>query len=91
MKSKDEIKKIAEEYISNNNIEYSSLTEDIEEIKLIEKKEIRHGKKEGEILDVYIYNYAQLWGIEERGFGLYIDAASGEPLYIITPHGYLDI
>jgi len=91
MKTKEEIKKIAEEYIINNKIEYSSLTENIDEMRLIEKKEIRFGKREGQVLDVYIYCYAQLWGIEERGFGLYIDAISGEPLYIIAPHGYLDI
>lgn len=49
------------------------------------------GNKKDKVLTVYIYHFAQLWGLEERGFVLYIEAETGEPLYIMTPHGYIDI
>jgi hypothetical protein len=91
MITKSEAKKIAKECLIKNKIEYSSLTEDENKIRLIKDKEIAWGSKQNEILDVYIYDFAQIWGIEERGFGLYIDANTGKPLYIIAPHGYLDV
>lgn len=91
MITKSEAKKIAKDCLIKNKIEYSSLTEDENKIGLIKNKKILHGEKKDEILDVYIYDFAQIWGIEERGFGLYIDANTGKPLYIIAPHGYLDV
>ncbi len=91
MITKSEAKKIAKDCLIKNKIEYSSITEDENEIGLIKDKKILHGKRKDEVLDVYIFDFAQIWGIEERGLGLYIDAKTGEPLYIIAPHGYLDV
>lgn len=51
---------------------------------------ISHGKYKGK--NRLLCNF--LWrdvGIEERSMGILIHAETGELLYIITPHGYLDI
>lgn len=88
MITEEQAKIIGDKYLKDNNIEYSSI---YPKIGFHKEDEILYGKKEGEILDVYSYHFAQLWGIEERGFVLFIEAKTGNPLYVMTPHGYWDI
>ena len=88
MITKEEALKRGKEYLDTKGIQYSSI---YPRIGFHEKDENLHGKRIGELLDVYSFHFAQLWGLEERGFVLYIDAETGEPLYIMTPHGYMDI
>ncbi|MEL7677443.1 hypothetical protein [Elizabethkingia meningoseptica] len=42
-------------------------------------------------INYYAISYGEIWGIEERSMGILIHAETGVLLYIITPHGYLDI
>lgn len=79
-----------DELLKNSDIEYETLY-DVDRISFFNKKEILSGKEKGSYRDVYIYPFTQIWGIEEKGLVLYIDDHLGEPLYIITPHGYIDI
>lgn len=78
----------------DRNIKYSSI-DSINEIAFTSKEEmnypISHGKYEGKKIDYYAISYGEIWGIEERSMGILIHAETGELLYIITPHGYLDI
>lgn len=90
MITKEEAKKIGDDLLRNSDIEYETLY-DVDKISFFNEKEILSGKEKGSHKDVYMYSFTQIWGIEEKGLGLYIDAHSGEPLYIITPHGYIDI
>lgn len=78
----------------DKNIKYSSI-DDIDKIALTSKEDmtypIFHGKYKGEKIDYYAISYGEIWGTEERSMGVLIHAQTGELLYIITPHGYLDI
>ncbi|WP_343686303.1 hypothetical protein [Chryseobacterium gleum] len=78
----------------DKNINYSSI-DGIDKIALTSKEEmtypISYGKYKGEKIDHYAISYGEIWGIEERSMGILIHAKTGELLYIITPHGYLDI
>lgn len=78
----------------DRNIKYSSI-DTINEIAFTSKEEmnypISHGKYEGQKIDYYAISYGEIWGIEERSMAVLIHAETGELLYIITPHGYLDI
>ena len=84
----EKAKEVGKNYLDTKGIQYSSI---YPRIGFHEKDEILHGKRIGEMLDVYSFHFAQLWGLQERGLVLYIDAETGEPLYIMTPHGYMDI
>jgi len=90
MITKEEVQEIGKNYLRDKKIEYESLYP-IDKIGYIAKKRIPFGKKKDEQVDIYHFHFTQLWGLEERGLSLYIDAHSGEPLYIMTPHGYLDV
>jgi len=90
MITKEKAKEIGDKYLKESNFEYESIYP-VDKIGYIEKDEIPFGKRKGERADVYHYHFTQLWGLDERGFSLSIDAQTGEPLYIITPHGYLDV
>ncbi|CDN74805.1 hypothetical protein [Elizabethkingia anophelis] len=78
----------------DKSIKYSSI-DNIDKIAFTSKDEmiypISHGKYKGKKIDYYAISYGEMWGIEERSMGILIHAETGELLYIITPHGYLDI
>ena len=84
MITKEEVKKIAVEFLDKMNISYSSLDEKISKEL---KKKIRYGKRTGENRDIYIYSFGQLWGLEERSMFLCLDVETGDVLYILGPHG----
>lgn len=90
MITKEQVKTIAEDYLNRSSLEYNSLCE-LDEIKLLENHEIPFGKNTGQIQNVYFFHFTQIWGIEERALGLYIDANGGELLYVITPQNYIKI
>ena len=91
MLTKEKVKEIAEKYIKEKNISYQTLTEDPERIGFRNNKEMLHGRNTGKYIDVFFYSFTQLWGLEKRGFVMYIEAEKGEIQYIMTPHGYMDI
>lgn len=78
----------------DKNINYSSI-DGVDKIALTLRDEmaypIAYGKYKGQKIDYYAISYGEIWGMEERSMGILIHAKTGEILYIITPHGYLDI
>ncbi|AQX04022.1 hypothetical protein ATB99_12800 [Elizabethkingia meningoseptica] len=78
----------------DKNIKYSSI-DNINNIKFTSKDEmiypISYGKYKGKRINYYAISYGEIWRIEERSMGILIHAETGVLLYIITPHGYLDI
>ena len=91
MITKEKAKEIVEEYIKSKNISYTKLSDDVNKITLYKNKKIAFGGREGEITDLYAYGYLAMWTQEEKYFGVYVDANTGELLYIITPHWYIEI
>lgn len=94
MITKKEVLAIAIKLLKDSNIEYSSI-DTIDKINFISKDEMRypfpHGKHKGIKKDHFTISYGEVWGIEERSMFIDIDADTGEPLFITTPHGYIDI
>ena len=91
MITKEKVKEIVEKYIKEKNISHTKLINDVEKITLWKNDKIQHGKREGEITDVYVYRYLDMWVQEEKGMNVFVDAHTGELLYIMTPHWYIDI
>ena len=89
MITKEEAYKIAVAYLKEKNRSYSSLDK-VDEVGFIENKEIIYGNREGEMSDMFIITYGELWGFEERSFFIKIDAETGEVLYTLTPHGFAE-
>ncbi|MEC4004908.1 hypothetical protein OX283_009595 [Flavobacterium sp. SUN052] len=91
MITKEKVKKIVEKYIEEKKVSHTRLVDDAEKITLYKNKKIAYGGREGEIADLYAYGYLAMWTQEEKYFGVYVDAHTGELLYIMTPHWYIDI
>ena len=89
MITKEKSKEIAESFIKNRKLEYVRLNH--APVSFYENDEILHGKRKGEILDVYVYHYTMPGVLEETGNLIYLDAKTGEILCIQTHHWYLDI
>ena len=89
MITKEKAKDIAEKFIRDNKLEYVTLNEF--PVQFYENKKILDGNREGEFLDVYIYHYTMPGVMEETGNLMYIDAKTGQVLYILGHHGPLDI
>nr|WP_294935169.1 hypothetical protein [uncultured Flavobacterium sp.] len=91
MITKETVKEKVEKYLKEKNISYTKLLDDANEITLYQNREIAHGAREGEFTDIYAYSYFAMWTQEEKRMGVYVDAYTGELLYIMTPHWYIDI
>ncbi|MBL1221445.1 hypothetical protein JET18_11375 [Chryseobacterium sp. L7] len=89
MITKEEAYKKAKEYLDKSNTQY--ITIDSDSIKLEENEVVSYGKNEGNKLNIFSVCFGQLWGMEERSMFVDINADTGEILYIMTPHGYIDI
>ncbi|KIX20558.1 hypothetical protein SY27_11640 [Flavobacterium sp. 316] len=94
MITKDDVLKIAIQVLKNSDIDYTSI-DNVDKIRFISKDDMvypfPYGKYKGIKKDHFSISYGEIWGIEEKSMFIDIDAENGEPLYIITPHGYLDI
>jgi len=91
MITKEKVKEIVEKYIKEKNISHTKLLDDVNKITFYKNKKIAYGEREGEIADIYTYGFLAMWTQEEKNMGVYIDAKTGELLYIMTPHWYIDI
>lgn len=91
MIAKEKIKEKVEKYLKEKNIQYTKLATDVNKITLWKNDEILWGKRKGEIIDIYTYPYLAMWTQEEKYMGVHVDAKTGELLYIMTPHGCIDI
>ncbi|UMY66467.1 MULTISPECIES: hypothetical protein [unclassified Flavobacterium] len=91
MLKKERIKKLVEKYLTDKRVSHTKLLDDFNKITLWKNKEILHGKRKGQIADIYTYRYLDTWVQEEKGMIVSVDAHSAELLYIMTPHGYIDI
>ncbi|NHN25547.1 hypothetical protein FIA58_007645 [Flavobacterium jejuense] len=91
MISKEKAKVIIENYIKNKKLPYIELLNDVNKINLKKNNEIAYGKKKGETTDVYTYRYVIMGVQDKEGQIVYIDAKTGELLYILTHHWYIDI
>lgn len=89
MITKEKAKEIAEKFIVDKKLKYVRLNHS--PVRFRENKEILGGNREGEFLDVYIYHYTMPGVMEETGNLIYLDAKTGEVLYILGHHGPLDI
>lgn len=89
MITKEEVNKIAEQYLKQRKRRYTTL-DSIEQVGFRQNKEILYGKRKGEKTDVFITGYGEIWGNEERGMLIYIDANTGEVLYSQSPHGWIE-
>jgi len=80
--------------LKQKEVEYSSIDKE-NNVKFKSKEElssaIPFGKYKGERIDVFMVTYGEIWGAEERTMGIDINAETGEPLYIITPHGFEEL
>lgn len=92
MISKEQAYKNGLIFLEKREISNSSIDE-LEKIFFISKEDmelIPHGKYKGQVIDHYMFSFGQLWGTEERSLFIHIHAHTGEVLYIITPHWYID-
>lgn len=89
MITKEKAREIAENYLREKEREYIQLAK-VEEIGVRENYEILYGEREGEKADQYFIEYTVLWGAEEKGMLIYIDAEIGEVLYSISPTSWIE-
>lgn len=87
--TKEEIRELAQQYLIEKGRKYSSI-ESTEKIGYRVNDKILHGKREGEYTDVFIIGYDYTVVNEERGAIIYIDAETGEVLYSINSHGWIE-
>lgn len=94
MKTKKEALEIAIKTLKSKDISYVSIAT-VEQIRYQSEDElidpIPYGKYEGKKIDVFSVFYTEMWGFDERTMEVDIHAHTGEPLYIITPHSFIDV
>ncbi|SRR5690554_1097441 len=96
MITKEEALKSGKEYLDKKNIKYSSICQKSEDVGFVSIDDDRYrpqnyGKYKGKRINFYSIGFGQIWGMEERSLFVHINADTGELLYILTPHGYMDI
>ncbi len=89
MITKEKAREIAEKYLILKEREYSNLCLS-EQVAYWPKKEILFGKYEGSRLDVFSVNYGTIWGNEERSEFIVINAETGDVLYSMDAHGWVE-
>lgn len=89
MKTKEEIREIAEEYLIQRKRQYSAI-EPADKINYDKNDEILYGKRKGEYTDVFTVSYYYTVVNQERDAVIFIDAETGEVLYSINSHGYIE-
>ncbi|AXT52651.1 hypothetical protein D1818_18090 [Aquimarina sp. BL5] len=94
MISKKEALDIALKILEEKSVEYSSIDKE-DDVRFKSKADlsspIPFGKYKGQKINIYMVTYGEIWGLEERTMGIDINAETGEPLYIITPHGFEEL
>lgn len=89
MITKEKAYEVVINYLKIRKREYKSLP-DKKKIGYKNNDEILYGKREGEKTDVFFMSYGVMWGNEERGAIVYVDANTGEVLYSINSHGWIE-
>ncbi|MEE1897967.1 hypothetical protein V1389_06455 [Flavobacterium rakeshii] len=89
MITKEEAHDILKKYLGKKRRDYITISS-VNEIQLKENKKILYGDYESEYLTVYIARYSALWGMEERGVVVYIAAETGDVLYSLSSHGWVE-
>lgn len=89
MIKKEEVIKIAEQYLKTRKRSYTNL-DSIDKVQFYEKDKNLYGKRKGEEEDVYVIGYGVIWGNEERSMIIHISANTGEVLYTMSPHGWVE-
>lgn len=89
MITKEKARALAEQYLKDKKRDYVSIAA-ADKIVYRENKKILHGDKEGETDNVYLVHYSSLWGAEERGVVVYVSAGTGEILYSLSSHGWVE-
>lgn len=89
MITKEEAHDILKKYLGKKRRDYVTISP-VSEIQLKENKKILYGDHESEYLTVYISGYSTLWGVEERGVVVYIAAETGDVLYSLSSHGWVE-
>lgn len=89
MITKEKAYQIARNYLQTKKRKYSSI-DPLSKVMFIPKEKIPYGENKGKIEDVYSISYGQIWGTEEKSMFITILASTGDVLYTISPHGYVE-
>ncbi len=89
MITKEQAREIAEKYLGERKRTYTSLSQ-VEQIGFWHNRDILYGKYKDQLMDVFSVQYGEMWGNEERGMYVIIEAVTGEVLYSISPHGWIE-
>jgi hypothetical protein len=89
MITKEQAITIVEAYLKLRNREYTTICTP-EKMAYWENKKILHGKYEDQDMNVFSVNYGVMWGGEERSSFVYLNAETGEVLYSLNSHGWIE-
>jgi hypothetical protein len=89
MITKEDAVKIAIDYLKLRNRNYNSICA-AEKVSYWENDEVIHGKHEGKIMNTYTVSYGVIWGNEERRAFVMISSETGEVLYSMNSHGWIE-
>ncbi len=89
MITKEQARTIAEHYLTERKRKYLSICS-TEKITVGVNKKALYGKHKGKLMDMLSVEYGQIFGVEERSIYVKIDADTGEVLYSVSPHGFIE-
>jgi hypothetical protein len=90
MINKEDAYKIAQDYLKRKNRTYTTLNP-IEKIQFEANEKILHGQRRGQIDSTYTVGYGVIWGVNvEKTVFIIISATTGEVLYSLSPHGWIE-
>ena len=89
MITKEEVITITTDYLNQRNRKYTDI-DSAEEVIFRPEQKVMYGKKKGQLMATFTIGYGEQWGTEIRSMFVEIDAESGEVLYSISPHGWIE-
>jgi hypothetical protein len=94
MITKEKALEVAIKTLKSKEIEFVNI-DSVDDIRFRAKEDltqsIPYGNYYGQKIDIYSITYTEQWGLDERAMGIDINAETGEAMYIITPHSFLEI
>ncbi len=89
MITKEEAIKIAIDYLKLRKRDYTRIFSQ-EKVSYWENREVLYGKHEGKIMNNYTVSYGVMWGNEEWRAFIMISSETGEVLYSMNSHGWIE-
>jgi hypothetical protein len=87
--SREQARNIALKYLAEKKRDFEDVDQ-VSDQNFFAADLVTFGEKKGQSRDVWSVGYGVLWGFEIRTHFINIDAETGEVLYTISPHGYLE-